>query len=110
MFTNVRRNRWWFYKLYNVLRFFKRERFGFYRMVFGEYYPNPGLFRDQWENGNDPTIISTPKALRFEAFGTFILMFNILTFTHKNQEKEIKKECPFFIGFTVACLISLYAH
>ena len=69
-------------------------------MVFGEYFPNPGSFREEWESSDFS--IGVAKALFVEAWGTFILMLAILKFRKKEH-------ASFYIGFTVSCLISLYA-
>ena len=69
-------------------------------MVFGEYFPNPALFKEEWESSNFS--VSVWKALFVEAFGTFVLMIMILKF--RNAE-----HANIYVGFTVACLISLYA-
>ncbi|CAM9456315.1 unnamed protein product, partial [Heterosigma akashiwo] len=73
-------------------------------MAFGEYFPNPGAF------GLDSGIVSPFYCFCIEAWGTCILMFMILALTDKRQTTLVAKDmAPFFIGFTVACLISVYA-
>lgn len=72
----------------------------FTAMVFGEYFPNPGSFREEWKTGNFS--ISLTKALFVEAFGTFVLMLMILKFRNIDHAN-------IYIGFIVSCLISLYA-
>jgi len=72
-------------------------------MAFGEYFPNPGFF------GLDSGIVSPFYACCIEAWGTCILMFMILALTDKRQTALAAKEmAPYFIGFTVACLMSVY--
>lgn len=73
--------------------------------AFGEYFPNPG-FADKIA----PGVVTPAFALFVEAWGTGILMFVILALTDPNQKLIRNKEMiPFYIGFTVAVLISLYA-
>jgi len=72
-------------------------------MVFGEYFPNPARYPDS-------TIVSVQGALWIEAFGTGVLMFMILSMTSPTHPKIFRESgAPFFIGFTVASLISLFA-
>lgn len=69
--------------------------------AFGEYFPAPG---------SKAPDISPAFAMFVEAWGTGILMFVILALTDQKQKIFRQKEMiPFFIGFTVAVLISLYA-
>lgn len=72
--------------------------------AFGEYFPDPG-------NQSLSTLTVTPLfSMMVEAWGTAILMFIILTLTDPRQKIIVAKEMiPFYIGFTVAVLISLYA-
>lgn len=73
-------------------------------MAFGEYFPNPGMF--------DSTTfsISPLHAFAVEAFGTAILVFVIFALTERrNAGIPTNGIAPFFIGFTVAALISLFA-
>ena len=76
-------------------------------MVFGEYFPNPALF------GTGPSaqaLISPFGAVMVEALGTGILVFMIFALVDKhNPTLSAKYLAPFFIGFTVAVLISLFA-
>ena len=76
-------------------------------MVFGEYFPNPAIF------GTDEaarSLISPAKALVVEAFGTAILVLMIFSLVDRhNAALPTKHLAPFFIGFTVAALISLFA-
>lgn len=71
--------------------------------AFGEYFPAPG--------GELPDgVISPAFAMLVEAWGTGILMFMILALTDPRQRIIRSKEMlPFYIGFTVAVLITLYA-
>ena len=73
-------------------------------MAFGEYFPNPGMF-------DSATFSVSPlHAFAVEAFGTAILAFVIFTLTERrNAGIPTNGMVPFFIGFTVAALISLFA-
>jgi len=71
-------------------------------MAFGEYFPDPtaGL-------GSD---IGPVGAAGIEALGTGILMFMILALTDdRNPGRPPAGLAPFFIGFTVSCLIAIFA-
>ena len=76
-------------------------------MVFGEYFPNPALF------GTGPdaqSLISPLGAAVVEGFGTAILLLVIFALVdRRNASLPTKYLSPFFIGFTVAILISLFA-
>jgi glycerol uptake facilitator protein len=76
-------------------------------MVFGEYFPNPALFgTDAFAHG----LVSAPYAAFVEGFGTAILVFVIFSLTARtNTAAPPGNLAPFFIGFTVAILISLFA-
>lgn len=73
-------------------------------MAFGEYFPNPGMFEST-------TIYVSPLyAFAVEAFGTAILAIVIFALTERrNAGIPTNGMVPFFIGFTVAALISLFA-
>lgn len=74
-------------------------------MAFGEYFPNPAF-----DKKIVPSIISPFFAMVVEAWGTGVLMFVILALTDPRQKVVRAKEAvPFYIGFTVAVLITLYA-
>ena len=71
-------------------------------MAFGEYFPNPAMF--------DTLTVSPIHAFAVEAFGTAILAMVIFALTERrNAGVPTKGMVPFFIGFTVAALISLFA-
>lgn len=75
-------------------------------MIFGEYFPNPALF------GTDEAaraLVSPLMALGVEALGTAVLMFVILALVERRAGGGAGTLAPFFIGFTVAVLISLFA-
>ncbi|MCY4513999.1 MAG: aquaporin [Candidatus Tectomicrobia bacterium] len=76
-------------------------------MVFGEYFPNPAIF------GTDSAaraLVSPCQAALVEGFGTAVLVLVIFAFTSpRNADKPGANLTPFFIGFTVAVLISLFA-
>lgn len=72
---------------------------------FGEYFPAPkAIPADQLL-----TTVSSGYALLIEAFGTAMLMFMILTLTDSRQKMLFQKDMfPFYIGFTIATLMTLY--
>lgn len=71
--------------------------------LFGEYFPNPGFI----EIISD---VSVFQALSIEAFGTGILMFNILALSdNRNKAVRNKDFAPFLIGVTVGVLICIFA-
>jgi glycerol uptake facilitator protein len=76
-------------------------------MVFGEYFPNPAVY------GTDSLafeLISPVGAASVEALGTGVLVFFIFALIdHRNAGRPGAALAPFFIGFTVAVLISLFA-
>ena len=76
-------------------------------MVFGEYFPNPALF------GTDAAaraLVSPSQAALVEGFGTAVLVLVIFALTSpRNGDRPGRGITPFFIGFTVAVLISLFA-
>lgn len=76
-------------------------------MVFGEYFPNPAIF------GTDAAaqaLVSPLAATLVEGFGTAVLVFLIFALTDTdNAAAPPAGLAPFFIGFTVAVLISLFA-
>ncbi len=76
-------------------------------MVFGEYFPNPAVF------GTDDQafdLVSPLAAAGVEAFGTGVLVFLIFALVdRRNADRPGASLTPFFIGFTVAVLISLFA-
>ncbi len=72
----------------------------FTAMVFGEYFPNPALFPDEWKSMDFS--VSLVEALFIEAWGTFILMMIILALGDKDNAN-------IYVGITVGVLISLYA-
>lgn len=75
-------------------------------MVFGEYFPNPAIF------GTGPeaeALVSPLMAAGIEAFGTAVLVFMIFALTEPRNGVRPTWLAPFFIGFTVAVLISLFA-
>ena len=73
-------------------------------MAFGEYFPNPAIY----EPGS--VTISPWHAFAVEAFGTGILAMVIFALVdRRNAALPNKGMAPFFIGFTVAALISLFA-
>jgi glycerol uptake facilitator protein len=76
-------------------------------MVFGEYFPNPAMF------GTDDAahaLVSPTAAALVEGLGTAILVFMIFSLVdRRNTHRPAGHLAPFFIGFTVAVLISLFA-
>jgi glycerol uptake facilitator protein len=76
-------------------------------MIFGEYFPNPAIFGPV---GEVQGLISPIGAAMVEGFGTAILVLVIFVLTEQNNASiPTKRFTPFFIGFTVAILISLFA-
>jgi len=87
---------------------------------FGEYFPNPGF---QYSGVGPNKTLTVNAALGWtddtitpfgacciEAWGTTILVFVIFALTDDRNKALVRKEmAPFFIGFTVAVLISVYA-
>src|SRR3954451_15335830 len=76
-------------------------------MIFGEYFPNPAIF------GTGPeaaALVSPLAAMLVEAVGTAILVLVIFALTDPdNAAAPDPTLVPFFVGFTVAVLISLFA-
>ncbi|ETW98335.1 MAG: hypothetical protein ETSY1_19125 [Candidatus Entotheonella factor] len=76
-------------------------------MVFGEYFPNPAMF------GTDAAaqaLVAPWQCAVVEGFGTAILVLVIFALTSPHNAIVPKANLvPFFIGFTVAVLISLFA-
>lgn len=76
-------------------------------MIFGEYFPNPAIF------GTDAAaraLIGPGHALLIEAFGTALLVLVIFAVTaERNRTAPGANLAPFFIGFTVATLIAVFA-
>ena len=76
-------------------------------MVFGEYFPNPDIFGT---DGAAFDLVSPLAAVGVEALGTGILVFIIFALVdRRNARRPSSQITPFFIGFTVAVLISLFA-
>lgn len=76
-------------------------------MVFGEYFPNPTIFG----TGETARALMSPvMAAVVEGFGTAILVLLIFSLVDRhNAALPTKHLSPFFIGFTVAVLISLFS-
>lgn len=76
-------------------------------MIFGEYFPNPAIF------GADAAaraLVSPLQAALVEGFGTAVLAFVMFALTDpRNRAAPGAHLTPFFVGFTVAALISLFA-
>jgi glycerol uptake facilitator protein len=76
-------------------------------MVFGEYGPNPAIF------GSLPAtqaLLSPIGVMLVEALGTAVLLFFIFALTDpRNGRGTISDLAPFFIGFSVAIIISVLA-
>ncbi len=76
-------------------------------MIFGEYFPNPGMFGPRAEAGH---LVAPWLAATVEGFGTAILAFVIFALVdRKNVSLPAKYLAPVLIGATVAILISLFA-
>ena len=76
-------------------------------MIFGEYFPNPAVF------GTGPeaaALVSPLAAMLVEALGTAILVLVIFALSDPDNAAAPEPTLiPFFVGFTVAVLISLFA-
>ena len=75
-------------------------------MIFGEYFPNPAMF------GTDEdaeALVSPLAATAVEGLGTAVLVFLIFALIDPRNSARPQWMTPFFIGFTVAVLISLFA-
>ncbi|ETX05898.1 MAG: hypothetical protein ETSY2_20290 [Candidatus Entotheonella gemina] len=76
-------------------------------MIFGEYFPNPAMFGT---GAAAHALVSPWQCALVEGFGTAILVLVIFALTSPNNSIAPKANLvPFFIGFTVAVLISLFA-
>ena len=76
-------------------------------MVFGEYFPNPAMFGT---DGAARAFVSPWQAALVEGFGTAVLVLVIFALTSpRNADRPGANLAPFFTGFTVAVLISLFA-
>ena len=75
-------------------------------MIFGEYFPNPAMFGTD-EAARD--LVSPLLAAGVEALGTGILVFMIFALVDRRNGAAPGALAPFFIGFTIAVLISLFA-
>jgi glycerol uptake facilitator protein len=76
-------------------------------MIFGQYFPNPAIFG----TGPDAAMLVSPlMAMLVEALGTAVLLLVIFALTDpENAAAPEPTLVPFFIGFTVAVLIGLFA-
>ncbi len=76
-------------------------------MIFGQYFPDPNTI------GVDAAaraLVSAPAAAAIEALGTAILVLIIFSLSdRRNAALPNKGLAPFFIGFAVAVLISVFA-
>ena len=76
-------------------------------MIFGEYFPDANMI------GTDAvarSLVSAPMAAVVEGLGTAILALVIFSLVdRRNAALPNKGLAPFFIGFTVAVLISVFA-
>jgi len=76
-------------------------------MVFGEYFPNPGLFEDSALAG---LAVDLPRAMAAEGLGTAILVCCIFGLTdRRNPGRPRGALLPAGIGLTVAALIAVLA-
>ena len=75
-------------------------------MIFGEYFPNPAIFGTDAEA---EALVSPLMATAVEALGTGVLVFLIFALIEPRNGARPQWMTPFFIGFTVAVLISLFA-
>ncbi|DAZ94427.1 TPA: hypothetical protein N0F65_002567, partial [Lagenidium giganteum] len=76
-------------------------------MAFGEYFPNPQVVKGGALLQED---ISSVGAMAIEAVGTMFLMLMIRALTdEQNGARPSAQQVPFYIGFTVATIISFVA-
>lgn len=75
-------------------------------MVFGASVPNPAMFGT---DAKAQALVSPLAAFGVEAFGTAILVVMIFALTDPRNRAAPGVLAPFFIGFTVAILVSLFA-
>jgi glycerol uptake facilitator protein len=76
-------------------------------MVYGMYFPNPGV---QLSLGWDSSAVSWPQAMGAEFIGTAFLAFFVFSLTDPtNLGSSGSKLAPVFIGLTVAIIISVVA-
>jgi glycerol uptake facilitator protein len=95
----------WFEAAQGIVRGMPGSEFS--AMIFGEHSPNPAMF------GTDAmahALVTPWHALCVEGFGTAVLGFVIFALTApRNAMASAANLVPFFIGFTVAVFISLFA-
>jgi len=78
-------------------------------MCYGEYYPNPGLFKP-FDGAKTAQYVSTQTAFAAELIGTAILAFVVFSTTDsRNAGRPADRFAPVFIGLTVAALICVIA-
>jgi glycerol uptake facilitator protein len=76
-------------------------------MVFGEYFPNPDIFRSQ---PNAHQAVSLSRAMAAEGLGTAVLVFCLFALTdRRNPGRPRGALLPAGIGLTVAVLIAVIA-
>jgi MIP family channel proteins len=76
-------------------------------MIFGEYGPNPAVFGTA---PNTIALLSPIAVMLIEALGTAILHFFIFALVDRhNRDAPGANMAPFFIGFSVAIIISVLA-
>ncbi|DBA01957.1 TPA: hypothetical protein N0F65_006690 [Lagenidium giganteum] len=76
-------------------------------MAFGEYFPNPQVVKSGALLQED---ISPTRAMVIEAAGTMFLMLMIRALTDaENGARPSDQQVPFYIGFTLASIISFVA-
>ena len=75
-------------------------------MIFGEYFPNPAMFGT---DADAEALVSPLAATAVEGLGTAVLVFLIFALIDPRNSNRPQWMTPFFIGFTVAVLISLFA-
>jgi glycerol uptake facilitator protein len=76
-------------------------------MPFGEYFPNPQMVQNGMLEFSD---VSHASGLFAEAIGTMVLILMVRALTDPaNSARPSSKQVPFFIGFTVAVIVSFIA-
>ncbi|MFQ5574078.1 MAG: MIP/aquaporin family protein [Terriglobia bacterium] len=75
-------------------------------MMFGEYFPNPAVFS---ASRGSFGLVPIGTGLAAEAVGTAFLAFFVFALTDRRNQNGPGAMTPFFIGFTVAIIISIIA-
>nr|KAJ3417860.1 hypothetical protein HK105_000676 [Polyrhizophydium stewartii] len=77
-------------------------------MLFGQYFPNPGIFPQGVESRPAP-VVTALHAMLVEALGTFVLVLVIFLLIDRCNTAVHPAVVPPAIGATVAALIAVFA-